>query len=721
MSSHYPPSPRNVPWELWQPSASYVSSLNRMLTGVIVFFTIYFTLAALFLALAVGLLRMTRFATSGVGVLFCVVLAFIPGGVFLFLVKNLFKVRRPGKTYDIEVLPEDHPRLFQFLHAVSKETQSPFPKHVYVNFEVNAAAMQAVGFRYLFSRPERSLKLGLGLLNVINLTEFKALIAHEFGHMTQNDMKSGTWVCMASKIMDNMLNQRDAFDEFLFNNQYLAWIYTSLTTFLCAVFALVMKLDSALSREMEFHADSIAVSVAGSDAVASLLYRSLWGDWCLNQLVNDLHAAREKNLHSADIFAHHLETAKFLRKKHYDPELGELPALPPNAQETIQIFDPEEDDEQAAMWASHPPNHDRELAAKEFYIRSVYDVRSPWILFDQIPELRKAVSKTFYREVYQHKKKLELADPKKIQEFLNEEYADYAYDAKYAGLYDDRSIEKFDMGLIWKRAEKSRNRPEALMKALGALTAPEVAAFSRRFQRHLLEEEFLEALANKRIKLKKKKFEFRGQKYPKKDAKKFLFGVSEEVKCDQAWLKEYDARVYTVHLELALYLNPAWAQELRTRYRFHFVEQSLWKTMRERQGDIQFVLEFLSQNQEELPEEIFVQILEIFREGHQAIRNVLEEGENQQFPPLRGLPAGISLRAYLLPTPLVDRPTEWDYRIKGKWVDKFLDQYREVQRKLFSLHFKSMAAILTLQEQIAKAAQQKWAGPVEQTFKRAGK
>jgi hypothetical protein len=45
--------------------------------------------------------------------------------LFLFLVKNLLKWSPAEKSYDIEIFPDEHPRLFDFIERLCEETGAP--------------------------------------------------------------------------------------------------------------------------------------------------------------------------------------------------------------------------------------------------------------------------------------------------------------------------------------------------------------------------------------------------------------------------------------------------------------------------------------------------------------------------------------------------------------------------------------------------------------------
>jgi hypothetical protein len=203
----YPSSPRNVPVDLAEPTAPFRKQFNVVACSVLLFFLLYFGLI-LMLALAIVYCvtspdRGYHHTTWGTARwLFAVVLA-VPLAI---LVKNLFGKQRPNKGYEVEVFERDHPDLFDFLQCICEETGAPMPDRVLINFQVNAGAGCEVSLITLVKPPKRMLILGLGLINFINMTEFKALLAHEFGHLSQQNMKSGPYVRVAIQVIFNILN-----------------------------------------------------------------------------------------------------------------------------------------------------------------------------------------------------------------------------------------------------------------------------------------------------------------------------------------------------------------------------------------------------------------------------------------------------------------------------------------------------------------------------------
>jgi len=61
----------------------------------------------------------------------------------------------------------------------------------------------------------KNLVIGLGLVNRLNLSEFKAVLAHEFGHFSQNSMKLGSYVYTSNRIIGEIVFGRDWLDDLI--------------------------------------------------------------------------------------------------------------------------------------------------------------------------------------------------------------------------------------------------------------------------------------------------------------------------------------------------------------------------------------------------------------------------------------------------------------------------------------------------------------------------
>jgi Zn-dependent protease with chaperone function len=88
--------------------------------------------------------------------------------------------------------PSEHPKFFELLEEVAAKTKQEMPAEVYLCPEVNAWVTQRGGFMGIGSR--RVMGVGLPLLQAFTVSEFSAVLAHEFGHYYGGDTKMGPWI-----------------------------------------------------------------------------------------------------------------------------------------------------------------------------------------------------------------------------------------------------------------------------------------------------------------------------------------------------------------------------------------------------------------------------------------------------------------------------------------------------------------------------------------------
>ena len=643
--SLYPASPADVPETLTQSSSQYRLRVFVVLASVVFFFTLY-------LGLLIGSAYLVYWGLTtpldiepgrrggsnrGLLLIFRILLPITGGLMFLFLFKGLFKRQRALKSYDIEITEKDHPRVWDFIGRLCEETGAPLPARVFVNFEANACVCYDGSILNLFWPAPKHLKIGLGLINCINLTEFKALLAHEFGHMAQRSMKLGTYVYTSSRLMGDLVWGRDFFDDLLdswcrldIRISAVAWVFTFILWLLRQALGLLFKgiffLDKALSRQMEFNADLVAVSVTGSDAPVHLLKKSGFAEETLNQAIQDIQAAADHHLYTRDLFFHQNHALPFLRRVRKEPRLGEIPDLPDDPKEETRVFDPKDDEYLPHMWLTHPPNSQREENCKETYIRTAFDERSPWLLFDESTVLREKVTKKFYRVVMKIPKDVILLDAEEIQSFIDEEHAESTYDPKYHGVYDGRLILPGDLDTLAQESATQHATVAQLKAVQAGLYNVEVKHRIQLHNKRLEEFDLLTAVAHNHFRPKNDELDFRGETYDLKDAKKLLKKVEKDLDDDQKWLEQLDRNVFLTHYQMALRLSPPLeggaggvvAEDLFQRYRFHLGVQDIWKKLRAQEGSVAAALDFL-QGKRRLEQGEFQEALGIFQQAHQTL------------------------------------------------------------------------------------------------------
>src|SRR6266540_6449591 len=168
----YPPSPTEVPDDLTDYPASYKSKQNLLLIGLFIFLLFYFGLIALCVLLGTYCFFTLNhlFPLKVIGIVGC-------GITFIFLVKGFFKRHPDEKELRLEITEDEQPVLFGFIHQLCEELDAPEPNRVFVSTDVNAAVMPRSSLINLINEPKKDLLIGLGLVNCVNLSEFKSVMA----------------------------------------------------------------------------------------------------------------------------------------------------------------------------------------------------------------------------------------------------------------------------------------------------------------------------------------------------------------------------------------------------------------------------------------------------------------------------------------------------------------------------------------------------------------
>lgn len=170
-----------------------------------------------------------------------------------------------------ELLRDAHPKLFREIDRVAAFTGQQAPAHVYLVPEVNAFVTERGGVMGFFST--RVMGLGLGLLSSLSVAQLRGVVAHEFGHFAGGDVKLLPWITKARTGMLRTLHNLASTGEST-NSGELA-IISMVFWLVQAPFAgfakLYLRFTQSLSRAQEIAADTLAISIAGSETHAAAL------------------------------------------------------------------------------------------------------------------------------------------------------------------------------------------------------------------------------------------------------------------------------------------------------------------------------------------------------------------------------------------------------------------------------------------------------------------
>ncbi len=731
----YPPTPANVPPGLTRPSQSYRTRVAVVLGSLVAFMAVYLglTLGSAFICYwcfaelgrdpAEPRQRVTYYDRRGnpqtryerrSGDPNPLVL--IPGGIFsgllcLFLVKGFFKRGNRGTTIKIEVTEAEQPDLFAFIRRVCADVRAPLPRRVELVPEVNAAAASDLSLRTFLFPGHTTLVIGLGLVNRLNLAEFKAVLAHEFGHFSQASTKLGRYVYTTNRTVEALVFSRDWLDDMVsaatridIRISVFVWVFQGglwvVRKGLELLYRGINFAHVSLSRQMEYNADLVAVSVTGSDAIVTGLARMSFADETLSQAWGDLMTAADHGRYSRDVYYHQTKAAEFLKAKRGDDTLGEVPPLPADPTQTVQVFKPE-DTRVPAMWATHPANPEREANAKAVYVRGPVDDRPAWLLFRDEAAVREKMSWAAYKHNRKEKLPEVLEDAEAVQAFIDAEHAETTYPPKYHGLYENRYVKPGELAeLLVREARAEFDDADRLAEAHAALAGDDLKDRMTAHRQRQEEANRLAGLSRGFVALAGKDFEHRGSRYGLTDAKRLLTQVEEEINQDFAWMHLHDRNAFRAHYAMACQLADGSRTEMEERYKFHFAVQALHQTLVGWSNHVQSTLAAL-QGARQVPQEQFQNALGVLRECRKALNEQLGSADDLKLPALTNMTAGSPLGPYLLEGKIVANLPASATSLENKWINDLLNQVGEVTSKAARILFKSLGAILALQDRIA--------------------
>lgn len=527
--------------ELLLSSASFKREAWKVGGVLLFFFLVYFLLFAGAIVLAAGLgylgfilvVSYPRLITIVIG------LGMVITGLFVifFLIKFLFTSSKTDHSQMLEVKEEELPQLFHFIKAITEEVGAPFPKKIFLSPEVNASVFYNSSFWSMFFPVKKNLVIGLGLVNSISLREFQAVMAHEFGHFSQKSMRLGSYIYNVNQAIHNMLFDNEGYQNAL--NQLAqtgSWmgIFSIVTTMIInaiqlilqKVYEIVNRQYRSLSRQMEFHADAVAVYVAGGKAITSSLKRIEFGDMAFNSLLSTYEGWASEKLFAANVYPQHTLMMKQISEDLGIEGLSDQSLPDPDSLVVLEKFHQEVKIED--QWASHPRIDQRAEHALSKGVSAPDDDRLAWELFPEAERWQiKLSEKLLTKPVGPDLKQLELDA---FQEKIKEDKKKQEFPAIYHGYFNRRELPIFDQGLKEEQAEE-----------LTEILTDTLADLPLRMQ--VIEADIDTVLQLFDGRIKTKSFDFRGEKYRKEQAKSIEEVLKNEKSELDATLGNLDHRI----------------------------------------------------------------------------------------------------------------------------------------------------------------------------------
>jgi heat shock protein HtpX len=195
----------------------------------------------------------TPAAQAVVLLLFGVVIA---GGMLWSLAPRPDRFKAPGPLLERTA----HPRLFAELNGIAQSLNEPMPAEVYLIGDVNAWVADRGGMMGFGSR--RVMGLGLPLLSILTVAQFRAVLAHEFAHYYGGDTRLGPWVYKTKMALVRTAQNVGALGRIA--RQWILYLmYLIVTKILQGYFIVFFRAMNLVSRRQEYRADELAALVTG--------------------------------------------------------------------------------------------------------------------------------------------------------------------------------------------------------------------------------------------------------------------------------------------------------------------------------------------------------------------------------------------------------------------------------------------------------------------------
>lgn len=152
------------------------------------------------------------------------------------------------------------PRLFAELDDIAQALNEPLPCEVYLIAAPNAFVADRGGIMGFGSR--RVMGLGFPLLSLLTVSQFRAVLAHEFAHYYGGDTSIGPWVYKTKTSMTRIFENIGSVGE-LARIAVLGIMYLVVASVLKAYFLGFLRAINLVSRRQEYRADELACLVAG--------------------------------------------------------------------------------------------------------------------------------------------------------------------------------------------------------------------------------------------------------------------------------------------------------------------------------------------------------------------------------------------------------------------------------------------------------------------------
>lgn len=467
--------------------------------------------------------------------------------ILIFLFKFLFKQHTVDRSHLVEISETDEPKLFSFIREIVNEVQTDFPKRVYLSSDVNACVFYDSNFWSMIFPIRKNLQIGLGLVNTTSEQEFKAILAHEFGHFSQRSMKVGSYVYNVNQVIFNMLYDNESFDSMI---QKWANISGYFSLFVSLAVKIIQGIQwilrqmydfvnvsyMALSREMEFHADEVAANVAGYLPLKESLLRMDLADHSYNAVLGYYDGKVPDNIQSKNIYKEQGFVMNFLAKQNNLSFKNNLPVV---SQLDLSKYNKSKLTIKN-QWASHPSIEER-IRALELTNIVKAEAEEPAIhLFENEETIQEKITQKLFSAVT-YTASTTLLDFEKFTTDYSQTFNKNSFPSEYKNYYDSKNPIEFDVNSIvdFKISE-----------TMDMLFSNEKVDMVYDFIASENDKNILADIANNEYDIKS--FDYDGQKYKSAEAESLILKIQTDQTNIKERIKENDLNIYKFFYNEAL-------------------------------------------------------------------------------------------------------------------------------------------------------------------------
>ena len=527
--------------------SKYRNQAIRTIFAIIFFIAVYLIVLLLSIALVIFLFyfstKLIYYSDNNHLTFYSIVLFlfidFIAIVLAVFIAMFFFRKSSVDRSGWLEIDEEQQPKLFGLIESISKEIETNFPQRVYLGAGVDAMVFYDSNFRNLFFPSKENLMIGLGLVNSTNESEIKAILAHEFGHFTQRSLNVYSYVYIENQVIYKMLIDEEYYQTLILKFSRVTgkfmWIVIgysrAIRWILRKAYELISKSYMALSREMEFHADEISASVAGSLPAKTALLRSRLASDSFNYIWQFYYNRNSENIKSENIYPQHAYVMNKFAERYGVNIKNNLPQV---TKEIISRFNRSKL-VIADQWASHPSIEDRVKKLEELNVSSNVSVESAWNLFVDSESVQKTLTEKLFR-YWQFQETPVNLSLDQFKEKFHEDSDKHTFNKKYNHFYEFRDISRFEVkDIIDQSYEFSFNN-------FGEIYTDENVDFIRQFSGLDMDLKIVESISKKEMPIET--FEYDGIKYQSEQSKELLEKLVKQHEAMYKHVNELDINIF---------------------------------------------------------------------------------------------------------------------------------------------------------------------------------